>query len=147
MKLIKGKKVRIIDISKFSKVSKELEYINIFMCDYCGKEATIIEIDGDTCRLDIDNKLHRWRKEYLKPYKKILKPKTRKLWVAKDEGTDAVYLYGNKPVLLESDGMWDNQNNDYICMGMNKDMAEKLFPKLTFENSPQRVNVSFELIK
>ena len=75
-----------------------------------------------------------------------MKTKTKKLWVAMDYGTDAVYLYGKKPVLLEYSGMWDSGNNDNTCMNVSKDIAKIFFPKLTFENSPQRVNVSFELI-
>ena len=75
-----------------------------------------------------------------------MKTKTKKLWVAMDEGTDAVYLYGKKPVLLKSSGMWDNKSNDHICINVSKEIAKIFFPKLTLENSPQRVNVSFELI-
>ena len=75
-----------------------------------------------------------------------MKIKTKKLWVAMDEGTDAVYLYGNRPILLKTTGMWDNKSNDHICMNVSKEIAKTFFPKLTFENSPQRVNLSVELI-
>ena len=156
MKLIKGKKVRIIDSSEFWKITRESELNNNFMCGYCGKIATIVIVhnEGDSCSLDIDGKAYCWNKDYLMPYrqrksdniKKVVKPKTRKMWAAMDEGTNAVYLYGNRPVLLKTTGMWDNKSNDHICMNVSKEIAKIFFPKLTIENSPQKVNVSFELI-
>jgi hypothetical protein len=66
-----------------------------------------------------------------------------KLWIARDIDNILV-LFLNKPVLSSNSGMWyvpfdskDNPNN--IVINRN------LFPEVTFENSPQEVEL--KLIK
>ena len=145
MKLIKGKKVKIVDISKFSKVSKELENVNTIMRGYCGETATIVEVDccGNVCKLNIDNKLYWWNKEYLT---RVLKPKIKKMWAAMDDN-GKVYLSSLKPKLDKNLGMFlvNNKDSEYSYIGCDS-IAKTLLPNLTYENSPQKIKLSVELI-
>lgn len=66
-----------------------------------------------------------------------------KLWIARDKD-DSLCLYSKEPKLSEEiDGVW-------VCgqYGMPVDvivLPSKMFPEVTFENSPQRVEI--KLIK
>ena len=73
-----------------------------------------------------------------------MKPRTKKMWVAMNSNT-SVYIYRKKPKLDKQMGMWGDDSDDEY-MNVNRNIIKTVFPKLTFENSPQRVNVSFELI-
>ena len=65
-----------------------------------------------------------------------------KLWIARDESND-LNLYHLKPKLKKSVGdmsFWQPQK-----FGIEYPICSKLFPEVTFENSPQRVEI--KLIK
>ena len=148
MKLIKGKKVRIIESSEFWKTTKESQSVNNSMCEHCGKIATITKARGDACHLNIDKMGFWWKKEYLidcvpRKQKKISKPKIKKVWVAMDESTK-VYLYKTKPTLDKDQGMFLDHNKGYAYL--DEKMVKGLFPNLTFKNSPKKVKLSIELI-
>ena len=53
------------------------------------------------------------------------------LWIARDE--IGLGLYDTEP-FLEYDGSWSSSGNWY-------EIDEKLFPEVTFENSPKRVEL------
>ena len=157
MKLIKGKKVKIVDSSKFWRITKEAQSVNDRMCEHCGKIAIITRVNGDACNLNIDKKGFWWKKEYLINYiskkqkdikkpEKILKPKTRKVWVAMDDN-GKVYLSSLKPKLDKNLGIFlaNNKDKEYLYVGSDG-IIKKLLPNLTYENSPQRINLSIELI-
>ena len=58
-----------------------------------------------------------------------------KLWIARDYGRYGdLCIFTSKPY-QDADGIWTNLNQDYICID------NKLFPEVTFENSPQQVEV------
>ena len=143
MKLVEGKKVRILELSKFLKVSKELDYVNNTMRKYCGEVATVVKAGGDICKLNIDNQLYWWKKEYLT---KFSKPKTKKMWIAMDRD-GKVFLSGLKPRLDKNLGKFLGNIDDkhYSYIGCDN-IVKTFFPKLTFENSPQRINLSIEII-
>lgn len=54
------------------------------------------------------------------------------LWIARDERFDNLYLYKSKPV-LEGD-IWFSEDYSYTIDNL-------LFPEVTFENSPQQVEI------
>ena len=60
-----------------------------------------------------------------------------KLWIARDEDGD-IYLYKNKPY-LKAEGIWTCSDQEYFYLD------EESFPEVTFENSPQEVEI--KLIK
>lgn len=58
-----------------------------------------------------------------------------KLWIARDKG-GSLYLFKKKPVLVTFDGVevFDSKE-DYF------EIDNHLFPLVTFENSPQQVEI------
>lgn len=62
-----------------------------------------------------------------------------KLWIARDRNND-LYLYTVKPILY-SNSYFDSRSSTAIAMKLDED----LFPEVTFENSPQQVEI--KLIK
>lgn len=56
-----------------------------------------------------------------------------KLWVARDADGD-IYLHRNKPY-QETTGIWTCDNQEYFWLD------EECFPEVTFENSPQEVEL------
>ena len=58
------------------------------------------------------------------------------MWIARDRNGD-LYLYENKPDTFETD-IFHPQNEDELCDQLNND----LFPEVTFENSPQEVEIT-----
>ena len=107
---------------------------------YIQRKPTEIEA------IQFDGKADCWRKEYLIEYKKILKPKTRKMWVAMDDD-GKVYLSSLKPKLDKNLGMFlaNNKDSEYLYIGCDS-IVKTLLPNLTYENSPQRIKLSVELI-
>lgn len=74
--------------------------------------------------------------EFNKERENYLKNKTMKFWIARD--FDGVLnLYVNKPKLDSNDNMFciDNMEDDYF--NIDKD----LYPEVTFENSPQQLEL------
>lgn len=58
------------------------------------------------------------------------------LWIARDFD-NALYLYFNsKPFLMNGGERWNNQDCIFT------DLPEDLFPEITFENSPQQVEIN-----
>ena len=55
------------------------------------------------------------------------------MWVARDED-GILCLYESKPY-LDMDNEWDSDDNDYLVID------ESQFPEVTFENSPQEVEL------
>ena len=62
MELKKGNKIKILESELFWRATRESETVNNFMCEYCGKIATITRVssDGYECNLDIDNGKYWW---------------------------------------------------------------------------------------
>lgn len=58
-----------------------------------------------------------------------------KLWIARDKNNDLA-LYTVKPTLY-SNSYFDSRSSSTIVIEMDKD----LFPEVTFENSPQQVEL------
>lgn len=76
-----GEKVKIVDSIEWWRVTKELEFTNNFMCEYCGKTATITRKIEDGYNLDIDDGKWWWQgimlnKIYTKNYKAELRIST-----------------------------------------------------------------------
>ena len=60
--------------------------------------------------------------------------KVMKLWIARDfDGY--LNLYVNKPSLDSDDNVYYVMENDYL------NIDKELFPEVTFENSPQQVEI------
>ena len=59
-----------------------------------------------------------------------------KLWIARDKNDD-LFLYDVEPT-ANSFGCWESSGNYY-------EIGWRLFPEVTFENSPQEVE--FKLVK
>ena len=55
------------------------------------------------------------------------------MWVARDED-GILCLYESKPY-LDMDNEWDSDDNDYLVID------ESQFPEVTFDNSPQEVEL------
>jgi hypothetical protein len=62
-----------------------------------------------------------------------------KLWIARD-GNDNLCLYREKPSLLYDGDEFDmiNKNGENILVGI---LEKSDFPEITFENSPQEVEL------
>jgi hypothetical protein len=64
-------------------------------------------------------------------------PKTTTLWIARDKDIAAdsgLYLFIKKPYELNNEGIWDSGYGAY-------QLPDDLFPHLTFENSPKRIEL------
>jgi hypothetical protein len=62
-----------------------------------------------------------------------------KLWIARDKD-EPLYLYGEKPKLSESsDGIWVCSQYNMPAEVMSLPIG--MFPEVTFENSPQEVEI------
>ena len=65
-----------------------------------------------------------------------------KLWIARDKGTDILWVFDKPPVLrdknVESEPSWFvmTENDVYSVL-----LSHYLFPEVTFENSPQEIEV------
>ena len=57
-----------------------------------------------------------------------------KLWIARDRN-GGLYLYTCLPTLKCYDTVFDADHDDYAYLGKD------LFPEVTFENSPQQVEI------
>lgn len=62
------------------------------------------------------------------------------LWIARDKNGD-LYLYSHKPVKL-SEQFIAKENNVYVCID-----DIKSFPEITWENSPQQVELKSTKLK
>ena len=70
-----------------------------------------------------------------------------KLWIARTMGDDLQFIYGNiyeQPIYNELEGLWeaweyDSQFNAYKIYGSW--INPKLYPEVTFENSPMEVEL------
>ena len=59
-----------------------------------------------------------------------------KRWIARDEGFNGEICLFNKEPYQDTTGMWTCECQDYIVLERNE------FPEVTFENSPQEVEIS-----
>ena len=57
-----------------------------------------------------------------------------KLWIARDDSFGELCLFNKEPYLNPS-GVWTCENQEYIILPRDK------FPQVTFENSPQQVEI------
>jgi hypothetical protein len=116
------------------------------MEDYCGFFATITEVQQANVimyKLDVDHGNWNWSDWMFEncnngQHKESCNNEQRKvLWLAKDGGTyknsaeDVIGVYQNKPTEEEDMPFWEG---DLIA-----NIPAKLFPELTFENSPKQV--------
>lgn len=64
------------------------------------------------------------------------------LYIARDKD-GILFLYNNKPVRVEDEGLFlsnvDSEDNDIYYEGIEID--PKLFPEVTWENSPKQVEL------
>lgn len=63
-----------------------------------------------------------------------------KLWIARDKD-GMLYLYENKPKIAYSNANYFDDDN-----GVCYNLPIGLFPEVTFENSPQEVEVELKLV-
>ena len=63
-----------------------------------------------------------------------LKPKDMKLWIARDKN-GSLTVYNTKPKLYFDD-FWDGDYSTHYI-----DLDKDMFPEVTFENSPQEVEL------
>ena len=62
-----------------------------------------------------------------------------KLWIARDKD-DSLFLYGKEPKLSEDiEGSWVCSQYDVLVDVII--LPPKMFPEITFENSPQQVEL------
>ena len=66
------------------------------------------------------------------------------LYIARDKDKDGgLFLYNNKPNFVEDEGLFlsneNSEDNDIYYDGIEID--SKLFPEVTWENSPKRVEL------
>lgn len=54
------------------------------------------------------------------------------MWITRDSG-GALLLHTEKPILYKSSGIWDSENWFEI--------DSNLYPEVTFENSPQEIEL------
>lgn len=59
-----------------------------------------------------------------------------KLWIARDKDGD-IYLHRNKPYLRTAE-IWTCDDQEYFLL------EEETFPEVTFENSPQEVELKLK---
>lgn len=57
-------------------------------------------------------------------------------WIARDKTGELNIFYGSEPFLMEDREMWNNEEGLYI------DIPSDSFPEITFENSPQQVEIN-----
>ena len=60
--------------------------------------------------------------------------KSMKLWIARDKNND-LYLYNRLPSLGYYGTSFDADSDEYLALD------ENLFPEVTFENSPQMIEL------
>ena len=63
------------------------------------------------------------------------------MWLARDEDT-TLYLFSSKPIKREDMNWWDLAEEDGENGYVNQ-IDSRLFPEVTYENSPQEVKISF----
>jgi hypothetical protein len=69
-------------------------------------------------------------------YAEAATEKAPELWVARDKKNKAlIYLYRNKPFRDIESGIFYEEDSDVI------ELPEEAFPEVTWENSPQKVNI------
>lgn len=57
-------------------------------------------------------------------------------WAVRNKHSKALYLFQEKPTWNEEKGYWEETGN------WRSGLPYKLFPQVTFENSPQQVELS-----
>ena len=62
------------------------------------------------------------------------------MWLARDEDR-TLYLYSSKPIKHEDMNFWDLDEEDGD--GCVNQIDSRLFPEVTYENSPQEIKISF----
>ena len=62
------------------------------------------------------------------------------MWLARDEDR-TLYLYSSKPIKYEDMNFWDLDEEDGD--GCVNQIDSRLFPEVTYENSPQEIKISF----
>jgi hypothetical protein len=61
--------------------------------------------------------------------------KTIELWIARDKyGDDSLWLFKKEPYECNDEGVWDS--GDGACR-----LLPDIFPQITFENSPKRIEL------
>lgn len=63
------------------------------------------------------------------------------MWLARDEDR-TLYLYSSKPIKREDMNFWDLDEEDGDGYVVNQ-IDSRLFPEVTYENSPQEIKISF----
>lgn len=68
------------------------------------------------------------------------KNQTVRMWIARYRRTLELWLYKFKPIKFEGDYYYSESNEDEDTDNCFK-LDESLFPEVTFENSPQKVEI------
>lgn len=63
------------------------------------------------------------------------------MWIARDED-GMLYLYNSKPIKREDTNWWDLEDGDGDGDNYVSELDPRLFSEVTYENSPQEVNIS-----
>jgi hypothetical protein len=67
--------------------------------------------------------------------------KTVRMWIARDKLSYELYLFTEKPLLCK-DGYWSpDVRINYIEDDHYLQLGDEMFPEVTFDNSPQEVEI------
>jgi hypothetical protein len=69
------------------------------------------------------------------------KEKTVRMWIARDKLSYELYLFTEKPLLCEGDYWCPDLRRDYIEDDDYLQLEDEMFPEVTFDNSPQLVEI------
>lgn len=61
-------------------------------------------------------------------------------WLARHKNGDLCLYFNSEPFLMNNGFYWNNEDGNYM------DLDYSLFPEVTFENSPQKVEINLNLI-
>lgn len=75
-------------------------------------------------------------KENCPKYQNIVKDNAKTFWIARnrDETDEGLFIFKKKPYELNDSGIWDSNDKAFL-------VPDELFPDLTFDNSPQKVEI------
>lgn len=69
------------------------------------------------------------------------KNKTVRMWIARDKLSYEIYLFTEKPILCE-DAYWcPDLRKEYLEDDDYLQLEDTMFPEVTFDNSPQEVEI------
>lgn len=69
------------------------------------------------------------------------KNQTVRMWVARDKSSQELYLYTEKPILCKGEYYYPDLHKDYLDDGDCLQLDDTMFPEVTFDNSPQEVEI------